>query len=205
MSSYLANYLVFGTQDCIHHEPLTLLEQALQAGITCVQLREKGPKSLQENKRIEFAKECQALCQQYQVPFFVNDDLALAIAVNADGIHVGQEDISVEQIRKHAPKLLIGLSVHTKAQVERAIKQKVDYVGIGPIYETTTKKDGIQSSPDFLKEICQQYSQLPVVAIGGIDGENQRALRQMGASGIAVVSAITKQYDIVSAVNQIKE
>lgn len=205
MSSYLANYLVFGTSDCFYHEPLNLLEQALQAGITCVQLREKGPTSLKGAERIAFATSCRKLCAQYDVPFFVNDDLELALMVDADGIHVGQDDLAVAVIRQKAPHLKIGLSVHTNAQVKQAIAQHVDYVGIGPIYETSTKKDGIQSSPDFLAAICQAYPELPVVAIGGIDGETQRALRQMGASGIAVVSAITKQYDIKQAVQQIKE
>lgn len=205
MSNYLANYLVFGTPDCFYHEPLNLLEQALKAGITCVQLREKGPIALTGTKKIVFAKSCRKLCAQYDVPFFVNDDLELALMVDADGIHVGQDDLAVAVIRQKAPHLKIGLSVHTNAQVKQAIAQHVDYVGIGPIYETTTKKDGIQSSPDFLAAICQTYPNLPVVAIGGINGENQRALRKMGASGIAVVSAITKQYDITKAVKRIKE
>ncbi|POY46320.1 thiamine phosphate synthase [Avibacterium paragallinarum] len=214
--SILRCYLVAGTQDCRHFPTyasnpqqalLTRLEQALQAGITCYQFREKGQFSLQDPQQIEqLARQCQALCQQYNVPFIMNNDVALAEKLNADGIHVGQKDTAVEQLAQRLQgEMLIGLSVNTLAQAQRHNDfNGVDYYGCGPIFPTFSKAD---ASPDvgidFVHYLRQQGINKPLVAIGGIKTEHVAPLLQAGADGMAVISTIMQSKNLISTVQKI--
>lgn len=199
----LNRYFVMGTINC-KRDPLLILEEALQAGITVFQLREKGKNALKGDAYVQFALQCQKLCQRYKVPFIINDDIELALTINADGIHVGQEDTGIEQFRSFAKNKIIGVSVHTMEQLERAIAKGADYAGIGPIYETSTKDDArTPVGLTFLEEAKSQYPNFPIVAIGGISTENSFIVRQTGANGVAVISAISHSSNIKETVKML--
>lgn len=215
--SILRCYLVAGTQDCRHlpqydaSQPqqtlLERLEQALKAGITCYQFREKGQFSLQDPQQIEqLARQCQHLCKQYNVPFIMNNDVQLAEKLHADGTHVGQKDFAVDKLAQQIQgKMLIGLSVNTlqQAQQHNAFNG-VDYYGCGPIFPTLSKVD---AAPDvginFVQFLREQGINKPLVAIGGIRTEHVPALLQAGADGVAVISTIMQSANITATVKQI--
>lgn len=190
-----------GTINC-KRDPLLVLEEALQAGITMFQLREKGKSALKGDEYTQFARQCQKLCQTYKVPFIINDDVELAFTLNADGIHVGQEDTEVEKFRSFAKNKIVGVSVHTIEQLELAIANGADYAGIGPIYETSTKDDArAPVGLTLLEEAKTQYPKFPIVAIGGISTDNSFNVRQTGVNGVAVISAISHSNNIKETVN----
>ena len=185
-----------GTVNC-QRDPLIILEEALQAGITMFQFREKGHDALTDEAYLQFARQCQTLCQQFKVPFIVNEDVALAIKLDADGIHVGQDDLRIESFRQQVKGKIIGVSVHSMEELEQAIQHGADYVGIGPIFETASKADAkAPAGLAFLKEAREHYPNCPIVAIGGITPDNSRLVRQAGANGVAVISAISLSKDI---------
>lgn len=204
MKSSLSVYFIMGSQNA--SKPLATLERALEAGISCFQLREKGPHTLTGDAYVAFAHACQQLCHTYDVPFIVNDDVALALALDADGIHVGQDDLSIQSFRAQAPHKIIGVSVHNEAQLHEAVRHGADYVGIGPIYPTTSKRDA--ESPaghHFLKQARALYPHLPIVGIGGINEQNAQAVRASGADGIAVISAICNSRDMPRTIEQLRQ
>lgn len=187
-------------------DPLEILKEALESGITCFQLREKGEGALTGTAYTEFAEACQKLCQAYQVPFVVNDDVELAIKLNADGIHVGQDDLALPAFRERANGKIIGVSVHTAKEMEQAILSGADYVGIGPIYQTYTKKDAEPPAGlDFLRTIRKQFSTFPIVAIGGITEENAAGIRASGADGVSVISTICHSKDVKQTVKKLRK
>lgn len=189
-----------GTENCVGKHPLYILEEALKGGITMFQLREKGKNALSGETYIRFAKECQELCQRYNVPFIINDDVELALAIDADGIHVGQDDLQLSLFRHRCPKKIVGVSVHTMEELEKAVQDGADYVGIGSIFDTKSKVDAQQSSLSFLAEARNAYPNIPIVAIGGITTENSHLVRNLGVNGVAVINAITKSDNIQETV-----
>lgn len=192
-------YFIMGSTNC--ENPLNVLEQALQAGITCFQLREKGEGRLYGEAYRDFALACQTLCRRYKVPFIVNDDVQFALEIEADGVHIGQEDCSLAYARKLHSNKWIGVSVHNMEQMAEAVRLGADYVGIGPIYPTTSKADAEPPSGlDFLQQTRRAYPDFPIIAIGGIRPENALVVRQAGADGLAVISAIIKSSDIQQTV-----
>lgn len=202
----LAVYFVAGTQDmlCSSVKPsnqlLLCLESALMAGITCFQLREKGHHSLKNADEVsQLAKDCQQLCQRYHVPFFINDNVTLALDVGADGIHVGQDDMPIEQVIQQCQgRLYIGLSVNTLAQAVAAnTLDNIDYLGVGPIFPTTSKADAqAVTGTELIRQIRQAGITKPLVGIGGINTANAYKVRAAGADGVAVISAITQSDDL---------
>ena len=183
----------------------TLKEQvkdALEGGITFLQLREKhltGEALLQE------AKEIQALCKEYGIPFIINDDVELAKKIDADGVHVGQSDMEMKAARKMlGPNKIIGVTAKTLEQAKAAEEAGADYLGSGAVFGTTTKQDAKPMSLDLLQEICESVS-IPVVAIGGITKENLPLLKGRKMSGFAIVSGIFAAEDIKSEVKEIVE
>lgn len=202
-------YFIAGTQD-FHPTGgnlLHCLESALQQGITCFQLREKGANALQDAAATEaLARECQALCRRYRVPFFINDDVALALKIGADGVHVGQEDMPVEEVAARCGgKLVLGLSVNTLEQARHfAAIEGIDYFGVGPIFATRSKADAkAVVGPALLQAIRAAGIDKPLVGIGGITTDNAAEVRQAGADGVAVISAITRAQDIAAAIQQL--
>lgn len=189
----LAVYFILGSQNVKDKDPLFILEEALKGGISCFQFREKGFSAKSGSEKYDLARQMQKLCHQYRVPFFVNDDLELAINLNADGIHVGQDDIPVNQIREIAPETMkIGLSTTSVEEAIEAARLGVDYIGVGPIFPTMTKSDAkAPISLSGIQKIRNAVSDIPIVAIGGIELTDVVSVRKAGADGVAVISAIS--------------
>ena len=169
------------------------VESALKGGATCVQLREK---ELDDEAFLNEAMEISALCKKYEVPFFINDNVEIAIKCQADGIHVGQEDMEVAQVRrKVGDGMMIGVSVHSVEEALEAIKNGADCLGVGSMFSTSTKTDIEVLPKEVLKDICATVD-IPVVAIGGITKSNISQLAGTGVDGVALVSAIFAADDI---------
>lgn len=205
---------VAGSQDFYHIKGgkndrinvlLETLELALQSQITAFQFRQKGDLALQDPTQIkQLALECQKLCQKYGAPFIINDEARLALELKADGVHVGQEDMAIEEVitlcKKHQ---FIGLSVNT---LEQALKARhldhIAYLGVGPIFPTPSKKDAKEVvGVNLLKKIHDSGVKKPLIAIGGITTDNASKLREYG--GIAVISAITQAKDKALAIEKL--
>ena len=182
----------------------TLLEQiesALKGGATLVQLREKD---LPRLDYIRQAAQATALCHRYGVPLIVNDSLEVALKSGADGVHVGIEDQPVAEIRRQAGKgFLIGATAKTVEQARAAQAAGADYLGVGAVFPSPTKKNAIRITTGQLREICASVS-IPCVAIGGISRENLPALAGGGMDGFALVSAIFSQPDIEAACRELR-
>lgn len=169
------------------------VESALKGGATCVQLREKD---LNEEDFLQEALEISALCKRYSVPFFINDNVEIAIQCHADGIHVGQNDLNAAQVRQRVGEhMLIGVSVHSVAEALEAVKNGADCLGVGAMFSTSTKTNANVLSLETLRDICATVD-IPVVAIGGLTKQNLTQLTGTGIAGIALVSAIFSADDI---------
>lgn len=183
----------------------TLLEQletALQAGVTLVQLREK---ELDQEAFIEEAKAVKALTDRYGVPLLINDNVEVAIACGAAGVHVGQEDLEAGRVRELlGPDKIIGVTAKTIEQARRAEAAGADYLGSGAVFGSTTKKNAKPMTKELLTQITHAVS-IPVVAIGGINRHNILELAGTGIAGAAVVSGIFAEEDIEAAVRELKE
>lgn len=178
------------------------VEKALQGGATFLQLREK---SLDDDIFLAEAKEIQKLCKKYQVPFVINDNVDIALAIDADGVHVGQSDMEALDVRKRlGPDKIIGVSAQNVQQALLAQKHGADYLGVGAVFPTGSKDDAEDVSFETLKAICQAVD-IPVIAIGGITKENVSELKRSGICGIAVISAIFAQKDIKAATKELKK
>ncbi|GAB2565287.1 thiamine phosphate synthase [Gracilibacillus alcaliphilus] len=186
-------YFIMGSNNC-DGNPLTVLEQALKGGVTLFQFREKGQDALTGTAKKQLALHMKELCQRYQVPFIVNDDIELALEIGVDGVHVGQEDMPIQQVRKLVPDhWLIGVSATNRQEAVQALKDGADYIGVGPIYATGTKADAKQPiGVDGVQQIRQQVGDLPIVAIGGIKQAHVSALIEAGADGVSIISAISQ-------------
>lgn len=172
------------------------VEEALKGGVTCIQLREKN---MDYNQFLNEAVSIKKLCQKYNVPFIVNDNLDVAINSDADGIHIGQHDANPVFVReKIGNTKIMGVSVQTPEQAVYAQKNGADYLGVGSVFTTTTKADASAVSLYTLKEICNCVS-IPVCAIGGININNINMLAETGINGVALVSAVFAQNDIMKA------
>ncbi|MGL2739982.1 thiamine phosphate synthase [Helicobacter pylori] len=205
---------VAGSQDFYHikggkndriNALLETLELALQSKITAFQFRQKGDLALQDPIEIkQLALKCQKLCQKYGTPFIVNDDVQLALELKADGVHVGQEDMAIEEVITLCKKRqFIGLSVNTLEQALKAHHlDHIAYLGVGPIFPTPSKKDAKQVvGVELLKKIHDSGVKKPLIAIGGITMHNASKLHEYG--GIAVISAIAQARDKALAVGKL--
>jgi len=172
------------------------VEETLRAGTTFLQLREKD---LSEEVFLEEAKRIKKLTDFHHIPFVINDNVQIALKSDADGVHVGQRDMQVIKAREIlGPDKIIGVSVQTVEQALLAQEKGADYLGVGAVFNTSTKLDASEVSYETLKEICKAV-RIPVVAIGGIQAENIYRLKDSGIEGIAVVSAIFASDDISDA------
>lgn len=177
-------------------------EDALKGGITLLQLREKN---LAEDEFVKEAIKIKELCHRYNVPLIINDNADVALKSGADGVHVGIEDAPVSKIRKKFPKnFIIGATAKTVEQARDAEKAGADYIGVGAVFPSPTKKNAIQITVEQLKKICSSVS-IPSVAIGGICLDNVAKLAGGGMDGIAVVSAIFAEDDIQKSTMLLKE
>lgn len=178
------------------------VEQALKGGATMVQLREKelGAADFEAE-----ALEIQRICRTYGVPFLINDNVALAKKIDADGVHVGQSDMSLEHARAVLGKnKIIGVTAKTVEQAKRAEQGGADYLGSGAVFGSTTKEDTSKLDIEVFRQICESVS-IPVVAIGGITAENVCRLEKTGMAGIAVVGAVFSEENIETASRELKQ
>lgn len=198
LAEQLRLYFVCGTPNT--KDILQTVETALRCGVTCFQFREKGKEALYGDKKEAMARTLQALCRSYDVPFIINDDVELAARIDADGVHIGQDDDEAAIVRERiGPDKWLGVSVHTLEEAAAAIEH-ADYVGIGPIYPTTSKEDaGAVNGTTLIRQVRDMYRELPIVGIGGILPEYVPMIRQDGADGVAVISAIASAPDVAMA------
>ena len=199
------NLLLYAVTDRHWLDGRTLKEvvlESLEGGVTMLQLREKH---LDEAHFLEEAKELQMLCRSWHVPFLINDNVEIALAMNADGIHVGQSDMAAGDVRKKlGDDKIIGVSAQTVEQALLAEKAGADYLGVGAVFPTSSKDDANEVTYETLKAICSAFS-IPVVAIGGITQENIHQLAGSGICGAAVISAIYAKPDIKKAAAELKK
>lgn len=178
------------------------IESALQGGATMIQLREKN---LSDEDFIREAVQVKALCSRYNVPLIINDRPVVALKSGADGVHVGIEDQPVEEIRRAAGKgFIIGATAKTVEQAQKAQAAGADYLGVGAVFPSPTKKNAIRITAGQLREICASVS-IPAVAIGGISKQNMPELMGTGIHGVAVVSAVFSAGDIKAACKELRE
>lgn len=177
------------------------IEEAIQAGVTFVQLREK---ELDFDSFVALGKEVKAVANRYRVPFIINDAVDVALAIDADGVHVGQSDMQAGDVRsKIGADKIVGVSVHSVEEAVSAEQNGADYLGVGAVYNTMTKPDANALTFETLKAICGAVS-IPVVGIGGISKGNILSLKGSGIDGVAVVSAIFAQADIAETVKELR-
>ncbi len=190
--SCLPLYLVMGSVNC-KQSPVQVLEQAIAGGVTLFQYREKGKQALRGQEYVELARRLQDICRNHKVPFIVNDDLELALTLDADGVHVGQDDAPADWIRQRlGPDKIVGVSAHSLVEASRAIAAGADYLGIGPIYPTLSKDDAEPvRGTEVIQHVRRSGLTIPLVGIGGIHEHNAAPVLRDGADGVAVISAIT--------------
>lgn len=178
------------------------VEEALRGGVTMVQLREK---ELDEAAFIREAVQMRELCHQYKVPLIINDNVSVALASGADGVHVGMEDTPVSEIRRQVGSdFIIGATAKTIEQAQAAEQAGADYLGIGAVFPSPTKKSAIRITTEQLRTIAASVS-IPAVAIGGISLDNITEIEGSGVAGAAVVSAIFGAEDIRETTMKLKE
>lgn len=199
-------YFIAGTKDVGENNLVDVLASALKGGITAFQLREKGENALEGEALRTLAEQCLALCQSYDVPFIVNDHVELALEIGADGVHIGQDDGVVSAVRrKIGPDKILGVSTHTLTEALTAADAGANYIGVGPLYETTSKLNA--SDPvglELIRDVASALPGLPFVGVGGISERKAGGVVREGASGVAVIAAIAHADDVEEAARAIK-
>ena len=199
-------YFICGTTTCLGKDLYTVVEDALKGGITLFQFREKGKGALEGKEKVELAVKIQDLCKKYNVPFIVNDDIELALEIDADGVHVGQDDLGVDEIRKLMPNKIIGLSIGNEEELKQSKVEYVDYVGVGPVYVTQSKDDaGGAIGYEGLELMRRLLPQMPLVAIGGIQTQHIKDVMKTNVDGVSIISAISYSDNIEKTVREMNE
>ncbi len=196
-------YLVIDPDHCFPCSPEEVAFQAIQGGVSVLQLRSKIAST---RDFVALAERIKSIAERFNIPFLINDRTDVALAIGASGVHLVQADLHPEHARGLLGEAaLIGFSVSTVDQAKSAQGLPIDYMGVGPVFPTQTKEDcATLSSLEDLKGICEITSQ-PVVAIGGIDFYNAKLVRNAGVAGIAIVSAICGQADPAGAARRLRE
>ncbi|MEE1125220.1 MAG: thiamine phosphate synthase [Acutalibacteraceae bacterium] len=195
-------YFITDSSGFSEEEFLYRVEQALMGGVTILQLREKDKTT---REYIELAQKVHSITKKYNVPLIIDDRVDVALAIDAEGVHVGQSDMPVKLARKlMGENKIVGATTKTVEQAKEAFEQGADYLGVGAIYPTTTKVKTVLTSTDTLRDICNA---VPVVvnAIGGLNKDNIDILKSIPVAGICVVSAIMKADDPKKATEELKE
>lgn len=194
-------YFITDSSNYTEQEFFNRVEKALQGGVTLMQLREKE-KSTREY--IELAQKVHNITKKYNIPLIIDDRVDVALAINAEGVHVGQSDMPVNLARKlMGENKIVGATTKTVEQAKEAFEQGADYLGVGAIYPTTTKVKTVLTSTNTLKDICEAVP-IPVNAIGGLNKDNIDVLEGIFISGICVVSAIMKADNPKKATEELK-
>ncbi|MBS6334123.1 MAG: thiamine phosphate synthase, partial [Veillonella sp.] len=200
-------YFISGTQDVGFNEShlLDIVEAACRGGATCFQFREKGIGTLEGQQKLELAQQLKEICAMYNVLYIINDDVDLAVAVNADGVHVGQEDMRLEDVRNLVGNKVVGISIHSVEELHKTTVVYADCVGVGPMYTTSSKPDAqLPCGPERIADLRAEGLTLPCVGIGGITLNNAKPVLEAGASGVAVISAIAHADNPYEATQQFK-
>ena len=199
-------YFICGTTTCLGKDLYTVVEDALKGGITLFQFREKGKGALEGKEKLELAIKLKNLCKKYNVPFIVNDDIELALEIDADGVHVGQDDLGVDEIRKLMSNKIIGLSIGNGEELKQSKVEYVDYVGVGPVYVTQSKDDaGGAIGYEGLELMRKLLPQMPLVAIGGIQTQHIKDIMKTNVDGVSIISAISYSENIEETVREMNE
>ncbi|MGR5857849.1 thiamine phosphate synthase [Streptococcus pneumoniae] len=209
-------YFICRTTTCQGKNLYTVVEEALKGGITLFQFREKGEGALEGLEKgegaleglekLELAIQIKELCKKYNVPFIVNDDIDLAMEIDADGVHVGQDDIGVDEIRKLMPDKIIGLSIRNEEEFQQSKVEYVDYVGVGPVFDTQSKDDaGGAIGYEGLELMRKLLPQMPLVAIGGIQTKHIKDIIKTNMDGVSIISAISYAKNIEKTVREMSE
>ena len=177
------------------------VKETLEGGATAIQLRLKG---VSTREMVEVGKEIRKLTEDYDALYIVNDRLDVALAVGADGVHVGQEDMPVEIVKEIAPNLIVGISASNLREALEGEKKGADYIGAGSVFPTRTKENAKLLGLEGLREVVENVH-IPVVAIGGINHGNVREVLKVGVDGVAVISAIVGSEDVVEATRRMRE
>jgi len=200
----LKNFKLYGVTDIKKNDKnfLQRVEKALQGGVDILQLRSK---TLSDKELFLVGKKLRVLTHQYKKLFFINDRPDLCRALHADGIHIGQDDLPVSEVRKMIPKgCFVGKSTHSLRQAKDTLKESVDYIGCGPIFQTPTKPDYQSVGLGLIKKV-RAISKIPVVCIGGIHLGNVQKVVISGGERVAVVRALFDAKDPKKAANKFKE
>ncbi|WP_280770259.1 thiamine phosphate synthase [Salipaludibacillus daqingensis] len=184
-------YFISGTNNVTKPLP-KVLKEAISGGVTLFQFREKGVGSLIGDEKAEMATTLKQICHAHHIPFIVNDDVDLAIKVDADGIHVGQKDANAYNVRQQiSEKMILGVSAHTLEEAKIAVENGADYIGVGPMFATTSKKDAEDvCGPEMITHMRRHGIHVPIVAIGGITAQRTGDILRAGADGVSLISAI---------------
>ena len=193
-------YFICGTTTCLGKDLYTVVEDALKGGITLFQFREKGEGALEGREKVELALKLQDLCKKYNVPFIINDDIELALEIDADGVHVGQDDLGVDEIRKLMPNKIIGLSIGNEEEFKQSKVEYVDYV-------VTQSKDDAGGAIGYegLELMRRFLPQMPLVAIGGIQTQHIKDIMKTDVDGVSIISAISYSDNIEKTVREMIE
>ena len=175
---------------------LEVLTEAIRGGASVVQLRDKDAT---DEALIAMGKRLREVCDRFQALLIVNERVSVAKAIHADGLHIGQDDLSIPEARRQVGKeILLGISTHSLEQAKQAVQEGADYIGVGPIFKTPTKPDAPAVGIGFIKRVRQHLS-IPFVAIGGINPSNARDVLAAGADSVAVVRAVVAEADVYQA------
>ncbi|MCD8510906.1 MAG: thiamine phosphate synthase [Bacillus sp. (in: Bacteria)] len=203
LRDWLKVYFIAGTANVTKPLP-EVLRDAIDGGVTLFQYREKGTGALTGDAYKQLGEELKAICHANGVPFIVNDDVDLALALDADGVHIGQEDDKVEEVRHRIGDRVLGVSAHTLEEAKKALAEGADYLGVGPVFPTSSKSDTREvCGPDFIASLREQGVEAPIVAIGGITVGNASEVVASKADGLSVISAISHAADPSEAARQL--
>jgi len=196
-------YAITSEEHSLGRGNIYVVEQLIKAGIKIIQYREK------EKKKLYKARECKIIREMTKnsgVTFIVNDDVDIALAIGADGVHIGQEDLPIEEVRKIVgDERIIGLSTHSPVQAIDAVKKGADYIGVGPIFPTKTKKDVCAPVGFEYLECVVKNINIPFVAIGGIKEHNIKEVQKRGATCFAMITELVGAKDIITKVKAIRK
>ena len=178
------------------------MEEAIKGGVTVVQLREKTASS---REFYQIGLKQKEITRRHNIPLIINDRVDIALALDAEGVHVGQDDLDAQLVRKLLGQdKILGVSAKTLSQATKAIESEADYIGVGAIFPTSTKADASELSLLDISDICSKIN-IPVLGIGGINQENISKLKNLGLDGICVVSAILGQDDCLNATKNLRQ
>ncbi|TYS47743.1 thiamine phosphate synthase [Bacillus infantis] len=204
MKELLKVYFIMGSTNCVKN-PEMVMKEAIKGGISLFQYREKGAGCLDRQEKYVLAEQLQRICRTGGIPFIINDDIELACEIGADGVHIGQEDEPAEAVREKIGDKILGVSVHTLVEAKEAVRAGADYLGLGPIYPTSTKADAkaVQGMA-LIQELRGSAITMPVVGIGGITPRNASDVIKAGADGVSVITSISQAADIKEAAARLK-